>query len=99
MTATPHGLRTVVVELSRNNSSSLGWLCDLKTGDPLPYEPAQAFAGYGAVVGPEVGRCVRLPVRWITRDLNRVSPGLYGVTAALTALDVHTDMAQLNLID
>jgi hypothetical protein len=38
-------------------------------------------------------------VRWITRDLNRVSPGLYGVTAALTALDVHTDMAQLNLID
>jgi hypothetical protein len=106
--ATPASLANVEVSLSRADSPSLawdeddtvhvvGWLLDAHTGEQLPYEPLQAF-GLGQQIARDTSASIRLPVRWITRDISQLPSGRYGITATLASLQVHTDNAHLDLI-
>lgn len=106
---TASGLAEIQVTLSRAGSPELswdeedsrhvvGWIVDHATGDRLPYEPWQAFGGMGDSLRPDRAGVALLPVRWITRDLQELPPGRYGITATLTSLNVETEPGELNLI-
>lgn len=106
--ATAGSLNDVEVSLSRTDSPFLawdeeddanvvGWLVDALTGERLPYEPWQAF-GFGQPIARATEGSVRLPVRWITSDIDRLPPGRYGIAANLVSLQVHTDTAYIELL-
>lgn len=77
----------------------LGWVTDLETGESLPYEPMQAWGGFGPSVTLRPGASTELSVRLATRQPEALRPGDYGLLATLISLDLTSEPGRLRLVE
>jgi hypothetical protein len=76
-----------------------GYLNDLATGERLPNEPAETWTLGRSDLYVAPGRSTELPVRFLTRNIERLTPGDYAISASYPELALHVADGHLQIDD